>query len=362
MINKFKNEILNNKLEIKLNSIINISESINLYNFYTEKRNFYNKLNYKFLELNPLETVKISLYDSINNCMNNKFEYYKNDRQFKLPIQRYYSLLNTPYPIHFNNYYNLQNNKSVSNYDIDFVNLISELPDILSFKCIIKDNTSDNINKFEHSFPYRLRKLKEFNEDYILSIDYPFGNASYLGNCNFKLNDNIFQTNNIVLISNGTGIVPMFQLIKYISQEISSRFYYDEYINCSTIRVTLIYTDEENDKKLIYLQKELNYHLNIINNINANSIDINRNFIIVNDNYHDNISNTLYTLKLIMDKKHNELKKCYTSNNSTCSSNNNKYINSPLFIICGNKILKESAYDILIKDYGISKEYINTLF
>lgn len=259
---------------------------------------------------NPLHFVKLGIFDNEKNLID----------------ERHYSLLNNPF--------------------------ISE-KDYFQFKFLIKDNYK--LSDMSYSFSYKLRKIYESNKnDYQLDISrgnihdlyknfsfmisYPYGDISFDSHLGFSIEksqgDTTYISNNIIknyfpknlfLISVGTGVVPMIQLLNYIKIKFQSS-------SQSPFNIKLFHSENEtslDDNDDSHLNSKYNEF--IIKEIMENIVFDNQKFYLSYDNdYHNDVSNLKKKLSQELPlRRMNE--------------------DDDLFIICGSKVMKEEVINVLLK-------------
>lgn len=257
----------------------------------------------------PLHFVKLGIFDNEKNLID----------------ERHYSLLNNPF--------------------------LSE-KDNFQFKFLIKDNYK--LSDMSYSFSYKLRNIYESNmseyhldinrrnihdlyKKFSFKISYPYGDISFDSHFGFSIEKSQSETNvsnhmiknyfpkNLFLISVGTGIVPMIQLLNYIKVKFQSS-------SQSPFNIKLfhsenkIFVDDNDDSHL-----KFKYNQFINNEIKENLVFENQNYYLSYDNdYHNDVSN---------------LKKVLFQELPLREMNEN----DDLFIICGSKVMKEEVINLILK-------------
>lgn len=149
------------KIELVFRGFSRVSEGLHFFHMTSVSSSLINDLKPK-----PLQVTKLSLVNSSSG---------------EASTERYYSLLNNP--------------KVSSSGMVDF-------------KFLIRDNK--DVSKTANCFPLRLRELS--SQDFLF-VSFPFGNTSYEGGGVFKFKSIIIRPRLLILISFGTGAVPIAQLI-----------------------------------------------------------------------------------------------------------------------------------------------------
>lgn len=150
---------------------------------------------FSFLSKKSFNKDIITSLTKILPCQNTKLSFFHQSVQDQCMV-RYYSLINNP----FNNDFE-KNDKSIE------------------FQMLIKENL--NVNNSSYSLPNVMKKAfytGEYKEAKIV-IDYPYGSLCYLGNGKFINKEAKFEPKVINLISCGTGIAPIKQLISALDYE-----------------------------------------------------------------------------------------------------------------------------------------------
>lgn len=343
--NIIKMDNIDVKLDDKNNNINNINQikiesekfSMNLSLFKIEKINDFTGI-YKFRHLSTNKrTVKPMV--ELKSCQNVKLTLGKEER--------YYSLINVP---------KLKNFKIESNtfYTCEFHMLIKENPNVpdknKSFPVLLRKyylydeniKNSDNSNNFNSYEDLKSIDINSLNNKEI-TITFPYGILEYNEKGEFKYNNSYIKGKNIILISSGTGIAPMRQLIHNFNDELSELNYNDYNVNLIDV------TNSDNSYFYQELQElfDKSYYNNKLINCKQKSenksINILKRFYTIHDDYYGNIDHTIGIITNVI----------YEITNL-----NEDELNKSVFLLCGTINMVDKVFNLLNEKLFIKEDRI----